>query len=156
MLGRLLEGLEQGVEGRRGQHVDLVDDVDLAASKRGRVVHAGEDFLADVVHAGTGCRVELSHVRVLAGGDEAALLAGAIGQLAGALLAHEGLGKQARHGRLARAARTAEEVGMAGTALDDGALERLDDVLLANYLLKRLRAVLCVERFHAASRRSVY
>ena len=155
VLGRLLEGLEQGVEGRRGQHMDLVDDVDLAASKRGCVVHAGEDLLADVIHAGTGCRVELGHVRVLSGGDEAALLAGAVGQLAGALLAHEGLGKQARHGRLARAARTAEEVGMAGAALDNGTLERLDDVLLTNYLLKRLRAVLCVERFHAASRRSV-
>ena len=44
---------------------------------------------------------------------------------------------------------------MAGAALDNGTLERLDDVLLTNYLLKRLRAVLCVERFHAASRRSV-
>ena len=155
VLGRLLEGLEQGVEGRRGQHVDLVDDVDLAASKRGRVVHAGENLLADVVHAGAGCRVELGHVRVLSGGDETALVAGAVRKLAGAFLAHEGLGEQARHGSLARAARAAEEVGVAGTALDDGALERLHDVLLTNYLLKRLRAVLCVERFHAASRRSV-
>ena len=132
----------------------LVDDIH-PHFHLGRRINGVVPQIADVVHAGAGCRVELGHVRVLSGGDETALLAGAVGQLAGALLAHEGLGKQARHGRLARAARTAEEVGVAGPPLDDGALERLDDVLLTNYLLKRLRAVLCVERFHAASRRSV-
>ena len=153
VLGRLLEGLEQGVEGRRGQHVDLVDDVDLAAAHGGGVVHAGEDLLADVVHARARGGIELCHVGVLAGGDEAALLARTVRQLPLAPLAHECLGKQACHRGLARAARPAEQVRVARAPLDDGPLERLDDVLLAHDLLKRLRAVLCVERFHAASGR---
>ena len=87
VLGRLLERLEQRVERRRGEHVDLVDDVDLVATHRGRVVDAGDDLLAHVVHAGAGGRVELYDVRVLAGGDELALIAGAVGQRGGALLA---------------------------------------------------------------------
>ena len=153
VLGRLLERLEQGVERLRGEHVDLVDDVDLAAAHRGRVVDAADDLLADVVHAGAGGRVELYHVRVLSGGDEAALLAGAVGQGRRAPLAHERLGQDAGHGGLARSARAAEEVGVARAVLQHGALERLDHVRLANHLLERLRAVLGVERFHAASGR---
>ena len=150
VLGRLLERLQQRIERRRGQHVDLVDDVDLAAAHRRGVVHAADDLVADVVHAGARRGVELSHVGVLAGGDQAALLAGAVGQ-ALALLAHEGLGKQARHGGLARAARSAKEVRVACLVLRNSAHERLDHVFLADDLLERLWAVLCVERFHAAS-----
>jgi len=151
VLGRLLERLEQRVERRRGEHVDLVDDVDLVATHRGRVVDAGDDLLAHVVHAGAGGRVELYHVRVLAGGDEAALLAGAVGQGCRAPLAHERLGQDARHRGLSRAARTAEQVRVTGAALEHGALQGLDHVRLAHDLIERLRAILGVERFHAAS-----
>ena len=150
VLGRLLERLEQRVERRRREHVDLVDDVDLAAAHRRGVVNAADDLVADVVHAGARRGVELGHVGVLARGDEPALLAGAVGQ-ALALLAHEGLGKQARHGGLARAARSAKEVRMARLVLRNSAHERLDHVFLADDLLERLWAVLCIERFHAAS-----
>ena len=147
---RLLEGLEQAVESGLAQHVDLVDDIDLATASDGGVVDAADDLLAYVVHAGAGGSVELYDVGMLAGGDQAALLAGAVGELAGAGLAHEGLGQQARHGGLAGAARATEEVGVAGAALEDRALEGLDHVALANDLLERLRAVFGVERFHAA------
>ena len=46
--GRLFEGLQQRVEGRLGQHVDLVDDVDLVPALVGRV--------PDLVRAGRECR----------------------------------------------------------------------------------------------------
>ena len=153
VLRRLLEGLEQRVERRRRKHVNLVDDINLVTAHRRGVVHAADDLVADVVHAGARRGVELGDVGVLAGGDKAALLAGAVRHLALALLAHEGLGEQARHGRLARASRAAEEVRVARLVLGDGAHEGLDHVLLADDLLKRLWAILCVQRFHAASGR---
>ncbi len=37
---RLLQRLQEGVEGRRRQHVDFVDDVDLVARAGRRVAHA--------------------------------------------------------------------------------------------------------------------
>jgi hypothetical protein len=50
---RLLQRLQEGVEGRRRQHVDFVDDVDLVAGAGRRIAHAVID-LADVVDAGMG------------------------------------------------------------------------------------------------------
>ena len=44
VLGRLLERLEQRVEGRRGEHVDFVDDVDLVLPLRRRVAHVVAQF----------------------------------------------------------------------------------------------------------------
>ena len=148
---RLLERLEQRVKRRGRQHVDLVDDVDLVAATHRRIVDAVDDLLAHVVDARAACRVELVDIRVLAGGDEAALLTGAIRQVALALLAHEGLRKDASHGGLASAARAAEEVRMARAALAHGTLERRDHVRLADYLLKRLRTIFAIQRLHGTS-----
>ena len=49
---RLFERLEQRVERRGGEHVHLVDDVDLVATARRRVVQTADDLLAHVVHTG--------------------------------------------------------------------------------------------------------
>ena len=146
-----LERLEQRVKRCRREHVDLVDDVDLVAAADGRVVNAADDLLADVVDTRTRGRVELEHVRVLACGDELALLAGAVGQVTCAALAHERLRQNARHGGLAGSARSAEEVRVAHLALENRALEGLDHVFLADDLFERLWAVLRVERFHGTS-----
>ena len=58
---RLLDQLEQGVEALRGDHVGLVDDVDLVA-----VAHRGEERLltqvAGIVHTTVGRRVDLDDV----------------------------------------------------------------------------------------------
>ena len=63
---RLLERLEQRVERRRREHVDLVDDIDLVlAAHRGKV-DGVDDLLAHVVHAGTACGIELVDIRVVA------------------------------------------------------------------------------------------
>ena len=155
----LLERLEQRVERRRGEHVDLVDDVDLVLAAHRGEVHRADDLLAHVVHARAARGVELVHVRMVALGDELALLAGAVGHAArGPLLARgigalaeQGLGEDARHGRLARAARAAEQVGMREAPLADGMLERGDDVLLPHDGVEGERAVFAVERFHGTS-----
>ena len=63
MIGRLFQRLEQAVEGLLGQHVHLVDDVDLVA--RGiRLVVRTIDQLADVVDAGMRGGVHLDHVEM--------------------------------------------------------------------------------------------
>ena len=148
VLGRLFQRLEQRVERRWGQHVDLVDDIDLVVATNRRVAHTIDDLLAHIVHAGVGGGVELVHVRMLARGDELAVFAGAIGKVSSSLLAEERLCKQASHRGLARSARSAEQVRMAGASLKHGTAQRCHHVLLAHNVVKRLGTILPVERFH--------
>ena len=59
---RFLHRLEQGVEGRSGEHVDLVDDVHLILAHRRQV---GRLFpqVPDVVHTVVGGRVDLRNIQ---------------------------------------------------------------------------------------------
>ena len=156
---RLLERLEQRVERRRREHVNLVDDIDLVlAAHRGKV-DGVDDLLAHIVHARAACGIELVDIGVVALGDELALLTGAVGHAAACALgarrlgvaAQQRLGKDARHGGLARAARSAEQVRVGQASLGDGVLERRDDMLLAHHGVEGERAILSVQRFHGCS-----
>ena len=146
VIGRFLQRFEQRVERRDGQHVDLVDDIDLVAAARGRELHAVDDLLAHVLHACTACRVELVDVRMHAFGDHLAILAGAVRIGRGALLAQQRLCKQASRGGLARAARAAEQVGVADFVLLDGVFDGALDLLLPHHVLEDLRTVFAVQR----------
>ena len=146
VIGRFLQRLEQRVERCDGQHMDLVDDIDLVAAARGCELHAVDDLLAHVLHARAACRVELVDVGVHALGDHLAILAGAVRVGRGALLAQQRLGKQARRGGLARAARAAEQVGVADLILLDGVFDGALDLLLTHHVLEDLRTVFAVQR----------
>ena len=61
----LLQRLQQGVEGVGGQHVDFVDDVDLAGQHRRRVADRLAQ-LADVVDPAVAGAVDLDHVHGVA------------------------------------------------------------------------------------------
>ena len=110
---RLLDELEQGVEALRGDHVGLVDDVDLVAAP-----HRREERLlaqvAGVVDTAVGGGVDLDHVdraRPAAGEVAAAVaLAARVGDRR--LLAVERAGQDPGGRGLAAAARTGEEVGV--------------------------------------------
>ena len=156
---RLLERLEQRVERRRREHVDLVDDIDLVlAAHRGKV-DGVDDFLAHIVHARAGGGIELVDIGVVTLGNELALLASTVGHAAACTLGarrlgiatEQRLGKNTRHGGLARAARSAEQVRMGQAPLGDGVLERRDDMLLAHHGVEGERAILSVQRFHGCS-----
>ncbi len=147
MRRRLLQRLEERVERLDREHVNLVDDVDLVASTRRSVVHATDDLLADVIHAGSARRVQLVYVGMLPVSDEPTVLARAIRVGRGALLADERLGKETRSGGLARTARPREQVGMAHLVRRDGVLERALDMLLPHHILEHLRAIFPVQRF---------
>ncbi len=150
MAGRLLQGLEQGVEGRRRKHVDLVDDVDLEAPTRGGVLDAADDFFANVFHAGATGGIHLDDIGMDALGDSLTLLAGAIGGRCGAAVAQQRLSEQARCGGFARAARPAEQVGVTYFVGLNSVFEGALNVGLAHYLVKGLRTVCAVQSLRHA------
>ena len=136
MRRRLLHRLEEGVERRRRQHVDFVDDVDaVLAARRGEA--GARDQVARVVDAAVRGAVDLDAVEVLAAEDRVADRV-ALGQRA---VAVEGAGEDARHRGLADAAGAAEEIRVRGAARGDGVLERARDRLLADDLAEVARAV---------------
>ena len=149
---RLFEGLQEGVEGLLGEHVDLVDDVHLVAAVDRRVADLVAQ-LADVVDAAVGGGVHLDHVERRRGGDRPAAFAhaaGRDGRLGDHVLgvgprAVERLGQDLGHARLAGAARPGEDVGVGDGSATHGVLQGLRDVVLAGDLGEGLRAVLAVE-----------
>ncbi len=130
---RLLEGLEQGVEGRDGEHVHFVDDVDLERAARGGVADVVAQ-VADLVHAVVGRAVDLQHVHAGAGRDLAAGVAGIAGGGGGPLPAVERLGEDPRYGRLADAPRADEQVGVRDPPALDGVAERAGHVVLPHHV----------------------
>ena len=64
MRGRLLQRLQKSVEGRLGEHVHLVDDVDLEATHLGGEAHLINQ-LADVVYRIVRGRVQLKNIKAV-------------------------------------------------------------------------------------------
>ena len=147
VLGRLLDELEQGVEALRGDHVGLVDDVDLVAA-----LDRGEERLlaqvARVVDATVGRGVDLDHVdrAAAAAAQVHAALALAAGVGDRCLLAVECPRQDPRRRRLAAPARAGEQVGVVDPVVGQGGAQRLGDVLLPDDLVEGLGPVAAVER----------
>ncbi len=140
---RLLERLQQPVEGLLRQHVDLVDDVDLVPEAGGGVGGVLAQA-ADVVDAGVGGPVDLLDV-----GPGADLRARGAGQARGGsrpLFAVERPGEDPGEGGLADAAGSGEQVGVVDLPRGDGVGEGAGDVPLPDDLVERLRAPLPRER----------
>ena len=135
----LFEGLEEGVEGLRGEHVDFVDDVDLESVSRGRVLDGVADF-ADLVDAAVGGAVELEDVDVAPFLDLAAGAALPAGLVGGPVLAVEGHGEDARAGGLADAAGAGEEDGVRHASGVDRVAHGPRDVFLSRQIVEGLRA----------------
>ena len=132
MGGRLLERLEQGVGRRVGEHVDLVDDVDLPAA-RGAEGGVG-DQVAHGVDPVVGGGVELVDVERGPPGDLDARGAHAARLAVRGVGAVEGLGQDPGRRRLAGAPRAAEQVGVGHAAVSDRAAQGEHHVVLAPQL----------------------
>ena len=139
--GRLLERLEERIEGGTAEHVHFVDDVDLVAVSRGQILRRLAQG-AHVVDAVVGSGVDLLDVDVVAlrDLDARAALPARLGR--GAFLAVERAGEDARGGRLPAAARAGEEEGVGHAAALERVRQGADDVLLPRQIGKALRAVL--------------
>ena len=142
-----LDELQQRVETRGGDHVGLVDDVDLVAA-----VHRSEEGafsqVPGVLDTAVAGGVDLDHVdaarpaarQVLAGTADPA------GRGRGALFAVQAARQDAGGGGLAAAARPGEQVGVVDAVVVQGPHQGHGDVVLADHLGERIRAVTPVER----------
>ena len=142
---RLLERLQQRIEGVLGELVRLVDHEDLVAADAG-LVGGALDEVADLVDAAVAGGVELDVVEVAVGVDLGAGLAHAAG-LGGDAAAAVGagavqaLGQDARDRRLADAARAGEQVGVVQPPLLQRIRQRLHHVFLPHHLREAARTV---------------
>ena len=137
MGGRLFQRFQQGVEGRCGQHVYLVDDVYLIMTGTG-CVGCLVPQVADVVHTVVGRGVHLHHVEDAAVVDALADFALAAGVAVMGVEAVDRLGEDLRAGGLARAAHAGKQVGVAYAARRYLIAQRRDDAALCDDILKPL------------------
>ena len=144
MPGRLLEGFEQRVESLAGEHVDFVNDVDLAAGLRGRHAHFFLE-VAHIVNAAVGCGVNLDHIEQLVFGDGRAHGACVAGRGGGAGFAVDALGHDARGAGFAGAARPAEQVGVRDSAAFDGVAQGGGHMFLPHDFIEVLGPVFAVK-----------
>ena len=140
-MGRgLLQGLEERVEGRLRQHVDLVDDVDLAPPPGWRVagILAERPHLVDPAIRGA---VDLDHVERTPGRHLAARLARGAGHRAGGprALAVQTHREEPGRGRLAHAPGPGKQVRVGNALLGEGVPKRPDDRRLPDDRVERER-----------------
>ena len=126
---RFLKRLEDGVEGRIGEHVGLVNDDDLVPVPRGGE-HHHLAHLADVVHPRIRGGVNLVYVN----GDPLRNFGAGEALLAGfgrePLKAVQTFGEDARHGGFPRSPRTVEKIGVGHPPVLKGVNERLLHLVL--------------------------
>ena len=153
---RLLERLQQRVEGRLRQHVDFVDDVDLVEGGKRLVAHLLDD-LADVVDAGARGSIHFDDVDVAGFEYGLAVLAvgrhvnGGAGFGAGAGVV-EGASDEAGGRRLADAADAGQHVGLGDAAGGEGVGEGAHHRFLADQRLEGLGPIFARQHAVAARR----
>ena len=145
MLRRLLDDLQKGVEGRHGEHVHLVDDIDPAGDLRGGVDRVVPED-AHLVDAVVGCRVDLQNIQAASRIDGAAGSAVAAGASVLEVGAVEGFGQDLGAGGLAGASRAGEEVGVADFSGFELGSQRLGDSCLPHHVVKGLGSIFPVKR----------
>ena len=137
MCRRFLEGLEEGIEGGRREHVHLVDDKDLVLThlrRDARLLHQRLDVLHRVVGGG----VEFEDVqRTLLIKRLARLTLVASLALGRRVLTVDGLGKDTGTGGLAHASWSAEQIGMSQFAALHSILQRGGQCRLAHHRVER-------------------
>src|ERR1017187_7826853 len=131
MTRRLFQGLQQRIEGRVGDLVRFVKNVNLEAVAR-RTITRGFAQLTNLVDAAVGGRVDLDHVHRVAGANFDARIAdpARLGYGMVLRLAVQRHRQNTRDGRLADAAMAARDVAVGNASLRNGVLQRAGDVSL--------------------------
>ena len=143
--GRLFQRFEQCVERRDGEHVHLVDDVDLVLADLRGIAHLLQQ-VAHVFDAVVACRVQLQHVQRGFGEDGLARLALAAGVAVVRMLAVDRAAHDLRERGLARAAAAAKQVRVGDSPRFDLVAQGLDDRFLPDYLREGHGSPLPVKR----------
>ena len=123
----------------------LVDDVDLTLAAHRSVAGARNNLFSYVINTGVRGSVNLKDIWMLTGSNQLTVLTSAVGQMTRRLVTEDGFCQQTCHSGLTCAAGSAEQVCVAELLLQDRSLKSANHVFLANYLLKRLRAILCIQ-----------
>lgn len=130
--GGFFQGFEEGIEGRGGEHVYLVNDIDLPGARLWRVAYLLYQ-VADVVHGVVGGGIQFDDVE---GGPEVktlATVAGVAGFVVfGAVLAVDGFGQDTGAGGFADPTRAAEQKRLCQVVGGDGVFEGIGDVGLSH------------------------
>ncbi len=135
MPGRFFQRLEQGIEGIAREHVHFVDQKYFEAPAR-RPVLGTVDQIADIIHAGVRCGVNLDQVDKTTGIDIPAHRTLTAGLAADAALAVQRFGKNPGDGGLAHAAGSGEQEGVVHAAGIQRLAQRGHHVFLADQLGK--------------------
>ena len=144
MWRRLLERLEERVPRVRGEHVRLVDDVDLAAQRRRKIADALAQ-LAHVVDAAIARGVDLEDVDRRARQDLEARRARVVRLAVDERFAVDRASEDSRRRCLAGAANPGKEIAVRKAARAHLVEQRLRNNLLADKVGETLRAVFAVE-----------
>ena len=143
MLRRLLDDLQQRVEGRNGEHMHLVDDIYPHFHLRRRI-NGVVPQVADVVHAVVGRGVDLQHVHAGAGIDGLAGFADVAGVTVVGIQAVDRLRQNLGAAGLARAPGAGEQIRMAHFPGHDLGFQGLRHRHLPGNVVKGLGAVFAV------------
>ena len=138
MGGRLLQGLQQGVEGLGRKHMYLVDDVDLEARLDRGIAHALDQF-ADVANAGAACRIHLDDIHMAIFADRLAMPTLAAGRGRGSTLAVgtdaiEGARQDARGRGLAYPAHAGQHIALGQASAGDRVGQRAHQRVLSDHV----------------------
>ena len=149
VIGRLLQGLQHGIERRVGEHVHLVDHEHLEAALNRFVNRLLQQGL-NLIHTPVGGRIEFGVVHKTPGIDVATGIAHAAGLSGDATLtihalAIERLGQDARDGGFAHPPRAGEQIGMVQTLLCQGIDQRPHHMGLPHHLGEVFGAVFAGE-----------
>ena len=149
MLGGFLQCFQQAVEGRLGQHMNLVNDVDLEARADSGVAHSLYN-LTNIVNAGVAGRVHLDHVDMATFGNGGTRFTLAARIYRGATLpvrsdAIQGLGDKPRGGGFANPAHARHQKGMRQPVTLYGICQRAHHRFLPDQLTEGLRTVFARE-----------
>ena len=143
--GRLLDEFEQRVERRGRGHVHLVEDVDLASTRRRGELGALAQ-VTRVIDTAVRRHVELDDVERGPRRDRRARLADTAGGWRGPFDAVDGFGEDPSDRRLPRPAWTGEQVGVMEPVLGDRVGERADHRSLTDDVGEGTRPVAAVQR----------
>ncbi len=129
---RLFERFQQRIEAAVGQHMDFVDQIDLVARTRGRILHIFQQF-PRVLHLGARGCVDLEQIYTAPLGDFQTGTAAAAGFRTNACFAVQAFGENSRDRGLAHAARAGKQVRVMQAVVVQRVHQRLQYVFLAHH-----------------------
>ena len=143
--GRFLQNFQQSVESRRGQHMNLVHDID-PLFHIGRGIDSLVPQGAHLIHAVVGGGIQFQHIQKAAAFQPNAAGALAAGIAVDRVFAVDGLGQNFGTGGLASAAGAGEQVGMRGAPLRHLLFQGLGDMFLPDHVGEHLGSPFAVQR----------